>query len=322
MTPALELRDFGSFFIGGGPVDTAGAAPEAHVLAKGGIPVTIDPNGTTMVGQMYVQYALAEQDGGRPPLAFWHGGSLTGATWETTPDGRDGWWQHFLRRGWSCYNVDAVERGRSGWAPRDPHFAASPILRTGQDSFHQFRIGRRCEDLATASLQAAAYPDCRFPLQAFPDFLKQVVPRWSATDELTLSAYGYLLEKIGPVVLVAHSQGAAFAFKAAERHPDKVAGIIAIEPAQGGDTDGATLSAIPVLVLYGDHLDLDSRWPSIRARTDAFFQSAASAGAKIDIVDLPDHGIAGNSHMMMMETNNAEIAEFISAWMRKVGLEA
>lgn len=319
MTSTICLSDFGSFFVGGVQQTTNGAAPESHVLAKGGVPVTINPNGTTVLGQMYVQYALVDRE--RPPLAFWHGGSLTGATWETTPDGRDGWLQYFLRHGWSCYNVDAVERGRSGWSPRDPHFAARPILRTGQDSFHQFRIGRTCKEIDLGSLQDAAYPNCRFPLEAFPEFLKQVVPRWSTTDELALDAYGAFLEKVGPVVIIAHSQGAAFAFKTAERHPDKVAGIIAVEPAQGGDTDSAPLAGIPVLVIYGDHLSLDPRWPSIRARTDSYFAAAAEAGVKIDVMDLPTRGIAGNSHMLMMESNNADIADLISAWMRQVGLD-
>lgn len=321
MTTSINLRDFGSFFVGGQPMTTSGAASEAHVLAKGGVPVTINPNGTTMLGQMYVQYALVDKSPSRPPIAFWHGGSLTGATWETTPDGRDGWLQYFLRRGWSCYNVDAVERGRSGWSPRDPHFNDRPILRTAQDSFHQFRLGRRCEALDVRSLENAAYPQCRFPLAAFPEFLKQVVPRWSTTDDLALAAYDAFLDRVGPVIIVAHSQGAAFALKAAERRPDKVAGIVAIEPAQGGETDGSVLEGTPVLAIYGDHLELDPRWPSIRARTDTYFASALNAGADISVVDLPQRGITGNSHMMMMETNNGDIAEVISAWLRQVGLD-
>ena len=39
---------------------------------------------------MYAQYFLSEPPNGRPPLAFWHGGGMTGAAWETTPDGRQG----------------------------------------------------------------------------------------------------------------------------------------------------------------------------------------------------------------------------------------
>ncbi|MGI4946127.1 MAG: esterase, partial [Janthinobacterium lividum] len=308
----LTLRDMGSFFVGGRMVETEGAPVEQHVLARDGVPVRIDPNGTTSLGQMYVQYAIPAGSGG-PPVLFWHGGSLTGATWESTPDGREGWFTRFLRLGWACCNVDAVERGRSGWAPRDPHFAAPAMLRTLQDSFTQFRIGRPVRDGSLASLQAAAFPQCRFPLEAFGAFMRQVVPRWSTTDELAVDAYCRLLERVGPAVIVAHSQGGAFAFRAAERCPRQVAAIVAIEPAQGGTleggaTGGGALAGIPVLAVYGDHIGLDARWPAIRARTERYFAVARAAGTSVEVLDLPQRGIHGNSHMLMMERNNAEIA--------------
>ncbi|WP_216851307.1 esterase [Acidisphaera sp. L21] len=316
ITPALTLRDIGSFFVGGQTVETADAAVEQHVLARNGVPVRIDPNGTTWLGQMYVQYAIPAVSA-RLPVLFWHGGSLTGVTWETTPDGRQGWFNQFLRLGWPCYNVDAVERGRSGWAPRDPHFAAPAMLRTWQDSFTQFRIGRPVRDGSLASLAAAAYPNCRFPLDAFGAFMRQVVPRWSTTDDLAVDAYCRLLEQVGPAIIVAHSQGGAFAFRAAERCPGQVAAIVAIEPAQGGTTDGAALAGIPVLAVYGDHLNLDARWPTIRARTEHYFAAARAAGACIEVLDLPLQGIHGNSHMLMMERNNADIALLIHDWLQK-----
>jgi len=314
-TPPLILSDMGSFFTGGHPTETSGAPLEQHILARNGVPVPIDPNGTTMLGQIYVQYARPEAAGTRPPILFWHGGSLTGATWETTPDGREGWYTWFLRRHWPCFIADAVERGRSGWAPRDPHFAAPALLRTLQDSFVQFRLGTRVKDGRLETLQAAAYPDSRFPLHAFDQFMRQVVPRWSTTDDLSVDAYCALLDRTGPAVIIAHSQGGAFAFRAAEKRPDLVRAIIAVEPAQGGITDGAALAGIPILALYGDHLPLDARWPSIRARTDAWFTTARENGVAVDILDLPSRGITGNSHMLMMEENNAEIAAIIDDWL-------
>lgn len=312
----IHLRDFGSFFVGGGDLTTSGADVEEHVLAKGGVSVAFDPNGETALGQMYVQYALTREDG-RPPIAFWHGGSMTGAAWETTPDGRDGWLTQFLRRGWSCYNVDAVERGRSGWNLRDPRFQLPPILRTAQDTFVQFRIGKRTEAMDLPALKAAAYPDTRFPLEYFHDFVKQIVPRWAMTDDLVLDAYCALLNKIGPIVIIAHSQGGAFAFRAAERCPDKVAAIVVVEPAQGGVTDGAALSGIPVLAVYGDHIDRDARWPAIREKTSAYFNSMSAHGVDIEIIDLPTLGISGNSHMLMMETNNEDIASLVESWLQR-----
>lgn len=315
MTAPLVLADFGSLFISGRFVETAGTPTETMVLAEGGVPVCIDPNGTTSLGAMYVQYFRPVGAEARPPLLFWHGGSMSGVAWESTPDGRPGWLDFFLRAGWTCAVSDAVERGRSGWAPRDAHFAAPAMLRTLQDSFTQFRLGTRPRAATPEALREAAYPGCRFPLAAFPAFMRQVVPRWSATDDLALAAYAGLLERCGPAVVVAHSQGAAYAFRAAERTPEKVAAIVALEPAQGGVTDGAALTGIPVLALYGDHLERDARWPRIRARTEKWFASARAAGAKIEVIDLPAHGICGNSHLLMMENNNAALAALVAEWL-------
>ena len=42
-----------------------------------------------------------------------HGGSQTGTNFTGTPDGREGWAQYFVRRGYAVYVVDQVARGRS-----------------------------------------------------------------------------------------------------------------------------------------------------------------------------------------------------------------
>lgn len=315
-TAMLNLQTMGSFYVKGRSVHSAGLPAKEFVLAPGGVPVTINPNGTRQLGQMYVQYFFPETDRSKPALSFWHGGSLTGAMWENTPDGRAGWLSYFLQQGWGVFNADAVERGRSGWNPGDARFAESPILRTAEDCFTQFRIGAPVAQATTDNFWQAAYPGCQFPLEHFSDFMCQIVPRWATTDDLILSAYGELLQRTGPVVIVAHSQGAVFALRAAARHPDKVAGIIAIEPAQAAqEQDVYNLASIPMLVVYGDNLHLDKRWPSIRQRTDSFFQQLQLHGGDVTLLDLPRQGITGNSHMLMMERNSDVIAQLINDWL-------
>ena len=112
----IALRDMGSFHVGGRVVEITGKPVKEVVLGAGGVPAKIDPNGLYQVEQMYVQYFLPQNRKGKVPLLMWHGGGLTGVTYETTPDGRDGWLNMFLRKGWDVYNSDAVERGRSGFA--------------------------------------------------------------------------------------------------------------------------------------------------------------------------------------------------------------
>src|SRR5206468_2183178 len=112
----ITLRDMGSFHVGGRIVELSGQPVRDIVRVPGGPTSKLDPNGRYMVEQMYAQYFLVQNRKGKLPLLMWHGGGLTGATYETTPDGREGWRDMFLRKGWDVYVTDAVERGRSGFA--------------------------------------------------------------------------------------------------------------------------------------------------------------------------------------------------------------
>ncbi len=103
----IALRDMGSFHVGGRLVEISGKPVKEITFAPGGVPAKIDPNGTYQVEQMYVQYFLPANEKGIYPLLLWHGGGLTGATYETTPDGREGWLNYFLRKGWSVYNSES-----------------------------------------------------------------------------------------------------------------------------------------------------------------------------------------------------------------------
>ena len=45
-----------------------------------------------------------------------------------------------------------------------------------------------------------------------------------------------------------------------------------------------------------------------------------AAGASVDVIELPKAGIQGNSHMMMMDKNNLEVAGLIQNWLEGKGL--
>src|SRR5260370_37675779 len=114
----LALRDMGSFHVGGRLVEISGKPVKEITFTPGGVPARVDPNGTYQVEQMYVQYFLPANETGAYPLLLWPGGGLTAATYETTPDGREGWLNHFLRSGWTVSTSDAAARCRPGCAPR------------------------------------------------------------------------------------------------------------------------------------------------------------------------------------------------------------
>src|SRR5262247_2422568 len=103
----LELQDEGSFFVNG--VTTLSSHPGTSAFSA-------PQPGTITVNQMYVQYRIPKTVIG-PPIVLVHGSGHTGATYETTPDGREGWATYFARKGFPVYVVDHAGRGRSGFDP-------------------------------------------------------------------------------------------------------------------------------------------------------------------------------------------------------------
>src|SRR5881275_1870198 len=135
---AITLRDMGSFHVGGRLVEISGKPVKEVTFTPGGVPAKVDPNGVYQVEQMYAQYFLVENRRGKLPLLMWHGGGLTGVTYETKPDGHAGWLNYFLRQGWDTYLSDAVERGRAGWTNT---FKGDPVFLPLGDPWERFRIG-------------------------------------------------------------------------------------------------------------------------------------------------------------------------------------
>src|SRR6195952_1018949 len=137
----IVLRGMGSFHVGGRVVEVKGKEVRMIVRQPGGPQTKLDPNGQYMVEQMYAQYFLPQNPKGKYPLMMWHGGGLTGVTFESTPDGREGWLNMFVRKGWDTYVSDAVERGRAGFASPDV-WQGEPIFLNYQDPYERFRIGQ------------------------------------------------------------------------------------------------------------------------------------------------------------------------------------
>ncbi|WP_439373617.1 esterase [Bradyrhizobium sp. DASA03120] len=317
----INLRDMGSFHVGGRLVEISGKPVKEVMFTPGGVPAKVDPNGTYQVEQMYVQYFLPVNQKGAYPLLMWHGGGLTGVTYENTPDGREGWLNYFLRKGWAVYNSDAVERGRAGWAQYPDIFKSEPVFLTTANPFERFRIGDGPNSYDPDPAKRKVLPGNQFPVEGYENFVKQNVPRWTTTDDATIAAYIAEIDRVGPSVILFHSQAGSFGFKVAQARPDKVKALIAIEPAGIGDPAKAdVLNNIPTLIIYGDYIESDARWPKIRANGVAFADAIKAAGGSVDVIDLPQAGIKGNSHMVMMDKNNLEVAGLIQKWLEAKGL--
>jgi hypothetical protein len=103
----LMIEKQGSFFVGGHDVrsETLSTLP------------AYAPSGTVTVDQMYVRYQIPVK-ASRHSVVMIHGCCLTGKTWETTPDGRMGWDEYFVRKGYAMYVIDQASRGRSAGTRR------------------------------------------------------------------------------------------------------------------------------------------------------------------------------------------------------------
>lgn len=91
----LVLKAQGSFFVGGEKAD--------QTKVELG---DLGPGGHITVNQMYVRYMVPVGGDGHIPVVMVHGATLTGKSWETTPDGRMGWGEYFVRKGHPVYVPD------------------------------------------------------------------------------------------------------------------------------------------------------------------------------------------------------------------------
>jgi hypothetical protein len=317
----IVLRGMGSFHIGGRVVEITGKPVKEIVFTPGGVPAKVDLNGAYQAEQMYVQYFLPKDRKGKVPLLMWHGGGLTGVTYETTPDGREGWLNMFVRKGWDVYNSDAVERGRASWAMSPDIFKGEPVFLNQANAYERFRIGGGEGTWNPDPAKRKILPGNQFPVEAYESFVKQIVPRWTTTDAAIIAAYTELVDKVCPCVILFHSQAGQFGFKVAQARPDKVRALVAVEPAGIGDpAKAAALKAVPTVMVFGDYIPQDARWPQIRKNDYDFADAIRAGGGSVDVVNLPEIGIKGNSHMLMMDKNNAEIADVIHKWLAGKGL--
>jgi pimeloyl-ACP methyl ester carboxylesterase len=207
----LTLTNQGYFFVGGEYVESGGKR--------------------LMAGQMYVEF-LTPQNVTHPyPIVMIHGTAQTGTNFMGTPDGRPGWAHNFLARGYRVYVVDQVGRGRSGADPQ----IYGPYMRFAAEQE---------QSLFSASENYNLWPQATLHTQwpggpgvtgnaAFDQFYASQVESIASTvktEELMFPADVALLEKIGPAIVLTHSQSGVFGFKLADARPDLVKAHIAVEP--------------------------------------------------------------------------------------------
>lgn len=182
-------------------------------------------------GHMFVQYHAPEQVTQPFPVVMVHGTAQTGVNFLGTPDGRPGWVARFVERGFAVYVVDQVGRGRSGDNPD----AYGPYARLSTGDLESIFTGQERFDLFPQAKLHTQWPGgagVKGNL-AFDQFYLSQVPYVASalkSEELVNPALVTLLEKVGPSVVLTHSQAGVFGWAVSDRRPDLVKAHVAVEP--------------------------------------------------------------------------------------------
>ena len=318
---ALILADQGSFAIGG--------------------TVLKDSLGHTYHGDHAYVFYQKPVDARRYPLVFAHGVGQFSKTWETTPDGREGFQNIFLRRGFGVYLVDQPRRGNAGRSTET--VTLSPAF-DEEVWFNRFRVGIWPDYFE--GVQFSRDPE------ALNQYFRQMTPTIGSVDfEVYSDAYAALFDKIGPAIFVTHSQGGPVGWQTLLKTKN-IRGIVSYEPGGGipfpegqvpeegkvltlsKKTEGIEVpmdvfmayTRIPIVVYYGDNLPETDERPEIYEWTRRLHLMRQWAkmlndlGGDVTVVHLPEAGLHGNTHFPMSDLNNVEVAELMYDWLREKGL--
>jgi pimeloyl-ACP methyl ester carboxylesterase len=183
-----------------------------------------------MNGQIYVEYQIPKKRTQPYPLVIVPGAAQTATNFNGTADGREGWTQHFLRRGYAVYIVEQPGRARSAYQPDTDGPQAYPQLMNVQQRF-------------TAPEKYTLWPQARLHTQwpgtgmagdaTFDQFFASQVPfvqKPEVTQAENRDALVALIDKLGPIVLMTHSQSGAYGWEAVDQRPNMVKALVGVEP--------------------------------------------------------------------------------------------
>ena len=205
----LVIQEQGSFAVGGSVITNPGTFD----------PVAMTPEGQTLHGDHAHVYYQIPKKVRRLPLVLWHGFGQFSKTWETTPDGREGYQNIFLRRGFAIYVLDQPRRGNAGRSTQPITITPVP---DEQHWFNTFRLG----------IWPAFFPGVQFAQEpaVLEQYFRQMTPDTGPIDiKLNSDAVAALFDKVGPGVLVTHSHSGGMGWATVIKSPN-IRAVVSYEP--------------------------------------------------------------------------------------------
>lgn len=328
----LVIHDQGSFAVGGSVTTAPGTFDPLKPL---------QPSGQTFHGDHLYAFYQVPVNARSLPIVMWHGAGQFSKTWETTPDGREGFQTIFLRRRFATYLVDQPRRGNAGRSTVEATLKPTPDEHFW---FGQFRVG--------------VWPDYFDGVQfdrkpeTLNQYFRAMTPNTGPFDANLISdTVSALFAKIGPGILMTHSQSGGPGWLTAIKSQN-VKAIVAFEPGSGFvfpqgelpkpvptsfDTiegvpvpmaDFMALTKLPIIIFYGDNIPSQ---PSVVPTQDAWrgrlemarvwAETVNKHGGQVTLVHLPERGIRGNTHFPFSDLNNIEIADQVSKFLTEKKLD-
>lgn len=327
----MVIEQQGSFAVGGTVLTNPGTFD----------PFKMSPEGQTLHGDhLYTFYQIPE-NARKLSLVMWHGYGQSAKTWETTPDGREGFQNLFLRRGFGVYLIDQPRRGRAGRSTQPATLTPTP---DEQKWFDIFRIGIWPEYFQGVQFAQDA--------ETLEQYFRQMTPDTGPIDiDVNSDAVAALFAKIGSGILVTHSHNGGMGWQTALKSQN-IRAVVSYEPGSGfifpeGEVpddmpssagpliasavplaEFMKLTRIPIVIYYGDNIPEQpsenpgqDNWRTRLAMAKLWADAVNRHGGDATVVHLPEIGIHGNTHFPFSDLNNLEIADLMSEWLAKKGLD-
>ncbi|MBE1537006.1 alpha/beta fold hydrolase [Actinomadura algeriensis] len=262
------------------------------------------------VGSAWVQWeAPAVEEEWKAPVILVHGGGGQSTDWMWAVEGQPGWAELFVEAGHPTYLVDRPGHGRSVWDPdrmggRGPVPDAATLGRL-------FQVDEEALRADGGAFGPVAASSTGLPADA------------AAVQRREAACLARLLEQIGPAIVVMHSAGSPGVWLAADRAPELVRLVVAVEPLGppfGGERHARALSegltAIPLEAARGRE---DGRGGGLARVRVAVVTAGASGhlasdretvgfliarGCAVEHLRLDRHGLHGDGHGVIFDRNS------------------
>jgi hypothetical protein len=328
----FAIQDQGSFAVGG----TVTTAPGTFDPLK-----PLQPAGQSFHGDHLYAFYQVPVNARSLPIVMWHGAGQFSKTWETTPDGREGFQTLFLRRRFATYLVDQPRRGNAGRSTIEATLKPTP---DEQFWFGQFRVG----------IWPNYFDGVQFDRkpETLNQYFRAMTPNTGPFDANLISdSVSALFARIGPGILMTHSQSGGPGWLTAIKSQN-VKAIVAFEPGSGFvfpegelpkpiptsfDTlegvpvpmaDFMALTKVPIIIFYGDNIpakqtDVPTQdaWRGRLEMARIWRDTVNKHGGQVTLVHLPEIGIRGNTHFPFSDLNNIEIADQVSKFLTEKKLD-